>query len=193
MRGCAKLIDAGADSSQHAIDALTEVFDRALDLHASFFVFSVDYKLLLGKMALGDVVDRGEPAAVGEWLAHVLHDAAVVELCERSIGRLPIEFCEQLGGKCPRIWTTVRASSYAQFENSLHCRARLRRLSRQGIYLGVARITQDETLIAVKYAHALRHIAEHEIEHRFSRKRSPHGARKPLDEIVKHSSSPASV
>src|SRR5581483_9252194 len=80
LRRLAQLLDICADGAEHAVNTLAKLVDRALDGDVSLFVFGVDDTLLFGAMALGDVVDRRQPAAVGERPADVLYNATVVEL-----------------------------------------------------------------------------------------------------------------
>ena len=118
----------------------------------------------LGRLALGDVLVRRDPAAVRHRLEGDREGAAVDKLEEPRPRRAVLDRRDQVGGVLLGPALRVDAGREPMGEEIVVARAGLGQIGSEPVHLGVARVADDEPALAVEHAQAVGHVVEGGVE-----------------------------
>ena len=118
----------------------------------------------LGRLALGDVLVRRDPAAVRHRLEGDREGAAVDKLEEPRARRAVLDRRDQVGGVLLGAALRVDAGREPMGEEIVVARAGLGEIGSEPVHLGVARVADDEPALAVEHAQAVGHVVEGGVE-----------------------------
>jgi hypothetical protein len=118
----------------------------------------------LGAAQLGDVLERGDPPAVGGGLVHGSDDASVAQLLHVGGGHVVGGYGQARPNILLGIAARVDSAGDAVLENLAQGRARLHLVEGQTVHLGIATVADGQPLLAVEHADGLLHVLERGVE-----------------------------
>ena len=141
--------------------------DRALGQQSAIFLRQHRVALVLEPMALGDVLVRRHPAAALHRLPRDADQAAVGKLVDPAgnfLGRMLPQRAELFVHRAGALFALEEAVHDAMRDDRFVRGPDLQQFRRQAVQAGVTVVANNQALVAVEHAQAVRHVFQRRVE-----------------------------